>query len=92
MVTAFVLIKTEGRRASQVAQQVAEIEDVAEVYSVTGDHDLIAILHLPEYERLAEVVPDRIAMTEGVMHTTTIMAFRSYSKSDLDVAWDIGLS
>jgi DNA-binding Lrp family transcriptional regulator len=92
MVTAFVLIKTEGRRASEVAQHVAEIEGVAEVYSVTGDHDLIAILHLPEYEQLAEVVPDRIAMTDGVMHTTTLMAFRSYSKSDLDVAWDIGLS
>ena len=92
VVTAFVMIKTSGRSASAVAQQIAEVEGVAEVYSVTGDHDLIAILHLPEYERLAEVVPDRIAMTEGVMHTTTIMAFRSYSKSDLDVAWDIGLS
>lgn len=92
MVTAFVLIKSEGRRTSEVARQVAEIEGVAEVYSVTGDHDLLAILRLAEYEQLAEVVPDRIATTDGVLHTTTIMAFRSYSKGDLDVAWDIGLS
>ncbi len=92
MITAFVMIKTEGQRTTEVARRVAEIEGVAEVYSVTGDHDLIAILHLPEYERLAEVVPDQIGALEGITHTTTIMAFRSYTKSELDVAWDIGLS
>jgi DNA-binding Lrp family transcriptional regulator len=91
-VTAFVMVKTEGRRASEVARRVAEIEGVAEVYSVTGDYDLIAILHVPEYERIAEIVPDKIGMLEGITHTTTIMAFRSYTKSELDVAWDIGLS
>ena len=92
MITAFVMIKTEGPRTTEVARRVAEIEGVAEVYSVTGDHDLIAILHLPQYERLAEVVPDQIGALEGVTHTTTIMAFRSYTKGELDVAWDIGLS
>ncbi len=91
-VTAFVMIKTEGRRASEVAQRIAEIEGVAEVYSVTGDHDLIAILHLPEYERLAEVVPDQIAMVEGVRETETTLAFRSYTRRELDTAFDIGLS
>lgn len=92
MITAFVMINTEGRRTTEVARRVAEIEGVAEVYSVTGDHNLIAILHLPQYERLAEVVPDQIGAIEGITHTTTIMAFRSYTKSELDVAWDIGLS
>ncbi len=91
-VTAFVLIKTEGRRASEVAQRIAEIEHVAEVYSVTGPHDLIAILHLPSYEQLAEVVPDRIAMTDGVTETETTLAFRAFTRRELDSAFDIGLS
>jgi DNA-binding Lrp family transcriptional regulator len=92
MVTAFVMIKTEGRRASEVAQRILEIEHVAEVYSVTGVHDLIAILHLPSYEQLAEVVPDRIAVTEGVTETETTLAFRAFTRRELDSAFDIGLS
>lgn len=92
MVTAFVLIKTEGRRTSEIAQRIAEIEGVAEVFSVTGEHDLIAILHLPEYERLADIVPDQIARTEGVRETQTTLAFRSYTRRELDTAFDIGLS
>jgi DNA-binding Lrp family transcriptional regulator len=92
MVTAFVMIKTEGRRASEVAQRVAEIEHVAEVYSVTGPYDLIVILRLPTYEQLAEVVPDQIAMTDGVTETETTLAFRAYTRRELDSAFDIGLS
>lgn len=91
-VTAFVMIKTEGRRASEVAQRVAEIEHVAEVYSVTGAHDLIAILHLPHYEQLAAIVPDQIAMIPGVTETETTLAFRAYTRRELDSAFDIGLS
>lgn len=91
-VTAFVMIKTEGRRTSEVAQRIAEIEYVAEVYSVTGAHDLIAILHLPTYEQLAEVVPDKISATDGVVETETTLAFRAFTRRELDSAYDIGLS
>ena len=92
MITAFVMIKTEGRRTSEVAQRVAEIEGVAEVYSVTGDHDLIVILRLPEYDQLANVVPDQIGILEGVRETETTVAFRAYTRRELDTAFDIGLS
>lgn len=92
MVTAFVMIKVENRRASEVGRRIAEIEHVAEVYSVTGAHDLIVILHLPSYEQLAEVVPDQIAMTDGVTETETTLAFRAYTNRELDSAFDIGLS
>ncbi len=92
MVTAFVMIKTEGRRASEVAQKIVEIEHVAEVYSVTGHYDLIVILHLPSYEQLAEVVPDQIAMVDGVTETETTLAFRAFTRPELDSAFDIGLS
>jgi DNA-binding Lrp family transcriptional regulator len=92
VVTAFVMIKTEGRRASEVAQRLVDVEYVAEVYSVTGAYDLILILRLPSYEQLAEVVPDEIAMTDGVTETETILAFRAFTRRELDSAFDIGLS
>ena len=92
MVTAFVMINTEGRRASEVARRIAEVEHVAEVYSVTGGYDLIVILHLPSYEQLAEVVPDQIALIDGVIDTETTLAFRAYTRRELDSAFDIGLS
>lgn len=91
-VTAFVMITIEGRRTSDIAERIAAIEGVAEVYSVTGEHDLIAILRLPEYERLADIVPDQIALIEGVKATETTLAFRAYTRRDLDSAFDIGLS
>ncbi len=91
-ITAFVMIKTEARRTSEVAQRIADLEHVAEVYSVTGEYDLIVILHLPTYEQLAEVVPDQIAMVDGVMQTETTLAFRAYTRRELDSAFDIGLS
>ena len=91
-VTAFVMIRTEGRRTTEVAQRIAEVEHVAEVYSVTGVHDLIVILHLPTYEQLAEVVPDQISRIEGVVETETTLAFRAYTRRELDSAFDIGLS
>lgn len=92
MVTAFVMINVENRRTSEVARRIAEIEHVAEVYSVTGNYDLIAILHLPSYEQLAEVVPDQIAIADGVTDTETTLAFRAFSRRELDSAFDIGLS
>lgn len=92
MVTAFVMIKVEGHRASEIAQKIVEIEHVAEVYSVTGHYDLIVVLHLPSYEQLAEVVPDQIAMVDGVTETETTLAFRAFTRRELDSAFDIGLS
>ncbi|HEX6287679.1 MAG TPA: Lrp/AsnC family transcriptional regulator [Herpetosiphonaceae bacterium] len=92
MVTAFVMINIEKHRTSEVAQKIVEIEHVAEVYSVTGKYDLIAILHLPSYEQLAEVVPDQIAMVDGVTDTETTLAFRAFTRRELDSAFDIGLS
>jgi DNA-binding Lrp family transcriptional regulator len=92
MITAFVHIKTAHKRTGEIAQRIAEIPHVAEVYSVTGPYDLIAILHLPSYEQLAEVVPDQISMTDGVTETETTLAFRAFTKRELDSAFDLGLS
>ncbi|MCG8351629.1 MAG: Lrp/AsnC ligand binding domain-containing protein [Chloroflexales bacterium] len=92
MLTAFVLIQAEAAQISEVAQAVAELPNVAEVYSVTGEFDIIALLRISQYEDLSEAVPDGIARIPGVTSTTTTLAFRRFAKRDLEASYDIGLS
>jgi DNA-binding Lrp family transcriptional regulator len=92
MLTAFVLITCEAQRINEVAQTVAELPNVAEVYSVTGDVDIIAVLRIREYESLDEAVPGGIAQIVGVKSTKTVLAFRRFARRDLEAGYDIGLS
>jgi DNA-binding Lrp family transcriptional regulator len=92
MLTAFVMIHAEPDKIAAVAQAIANMQGVAEVYSVTGEYDIIAVLHLPEYDQLAEAVPEGLSRIEGVTGTNTVLAFRRYSAKDLQAAWDIGVS
>ncbi|WP_323958466.1 Lrp/AsnC family transcriptional regulator [Arthrobacter sp. JZ12] len=90
MITAFVLIQTDASRIPETAQEISEIEGISEVYSVTGDWDLIAMARVNRHEDLADVIADRLSKVEGVESTTTHIAFRSYSKHDLDAAFTLG--
>lgn len=92
MVTAFVMIHCEAQRISDVAQAVAELPHVAEVYSVTGDVDIIAVLRVTAYESLDEAVTGGIARIPGVTSTRTVLAFRRFARRDLEAGYDIGLS
>ena len=91
MLTAIVLIDTVADRIPEVADAVAEIPGVSEVYSVTGDIDLIALVRVREHDRLAEVIADKVSKVEGVVRTQTYIAFRAYSRTDLEQAFDLGL-
>jgi DNA-binding Lrp family transcriptional regulator len=91
MITAIVLIQTESGRSAAAGEALAEIPDVAEVYSVTGEYDLVAIVRVKQYAQMAEVVPRRIASVPGIAHTHTLMAFEHYSRHDLDRMWGIGM-
>ena len=64
---------------------------MTEVYSVSGEWDLVAIVRVSEYERIAQVGTEEFTRVPGVTHTQTLTAFRAYSKNDLEQAWDIGL-
>jgi DNA-binding Lrp family transcriptional regulator len=70
--------------------ELADIDGVAEVYSVTGDDDLVAIVRVRHHEELADVVTRHIARCEGVEATRTLVAFRSYSRHDLEAMFDLG--
>lgn len=91
MVTAIVHIKTEVDRIPEVAEVIADIDGVSEVYSITGDYDLLAMVRVPSYEQVAEIIPGRINKVPGVLATETHLAFRTYSRHDLEAAFSIGL-
>ena len=91
MVTALVFIRTERHAVNSVAETVAGLDGVSEVYSVTGDLDLVAIVRVRDLDDVSAVVTDRIATVEGIATTETHIAFRTYSKHDLESAFAIGL-
>ena len=91
VITAIVLINAAVDRIPEVAQAIAEIDEVSEVYSVTGDTDLIAMVRVREHEQLADVIAGAINKTDGVHATRTHISFRTYSKVDLQAAFAIGL-
>ena len=91
MITTIVLIKAEPRQVPQCATKLAGIEGVTEVYSVSGEWDLVAIVRVAEYAQIAEVITEKFPDVPGLIRTQTLTAFRAYSKKDLEQAWDIGI-
>ena len=92
MVTAIVHIKAEANRIPEIAEAIADLDGVSEVYSITGSFDLLAMVRVASYEEVAEVVPGRINKVPGVLETETHLAFRTYSKHDLEAAFAIGVA
>ncbi|MQY15307.1 hypothetical protein SRB5_54860 [Streptomyces sp. RB5] len=91
MITAIVLIKTSVDRIPEIAEAIAALDGVSEVYSVTGAHDLIALVRVAHHDDLADVIPGRISKVPGVEATETHISFRTYSQHDLEAAFAIGL-
>lgn len=91
MITAIVFIQAEVSQLSETAEQIAAIPGVSEVYSVTGDLDLLAMVRVRTHEEIAEVVANRLNKVEGVLSTQTQIAFQTFSQHDLDEAFSIGL-
>jgi DNA-binding Lrp family transcriptional regulator len=91
MISALVLMNVVRSSVNATAQALLEIPGVAEVYSVTGEYDLVAILRLARHEDLSEVVTERMTKIDGIIQTRTMIAFKAYSREDLEQAWDIGV-
>lgn len=90
MITTIVLIQADPKAIPETARAIAGIDGVQEVYSVSGEWDLVVIVRVAEYEQIAEVVTERFPAVKGIQRTQTLTAFRAYSKRDLEQAWDIG--
>jgi DNA-binding Lrp family transcriptional regulator len=91
VITAIVLIETDVNRIPEAAEQIAGIEGVSEVYSVAGDADLVAMVRVREHDHLADVIADKVSKVPGVRETKTFIAFRTYSRHDLESAFSLGL-
>jgi DNA-binding Lrp family transcriptional regulator len=91
MITALVFIRTEVNAVNDVAESVAAIDGVSEVFSVTGDLDLVALVRVHSLEQVSQVVTGGISKTPGIASTETHVAFQTYSRQDLDAAFSIGL-
>ena len=91
MVTAIVLIEAETNRIPDLANQIVEMDGVTEVFSVAGRHDLVAIVKVARNEDLADVISDRMRHLDGIVATETMIAFRAFSKQDLEAGFELGL-
>ena len=85
------MVSVEAHRIPECAEAIAGIEGVSEVYSVAGDVDLIAVVRVKEFDAIADVIAGRLSKVEGVVHTDTHIAFRAYSRHDLEATFSLGL-
>jgi DNA-binding Lrp family transcriptional regulator len=83
MLTAFVLLYAEPSRIAALGLALAGIDGVTEVYSVTGDEDLLVVLRVADHEQIARVVTEEIACLEGISRTRTLIAFRQYDPAEI---------
>jgi DNA-binding Lrp family transcriptional regulator len=91
VLSAIVLLTVERDRINQVAETIADIDGVSEVYSIAGRYDLAAIIRVKSNEDLAKVVTGRIRNVGGITRSETLMAFRVYSRHDLERMFSIGM-
>lgn len=91
MVTSIILINVERTRINEVAAQLVELDEISEVYSVSGKYDLIAIVRVKTNEDLSRLVTEKLRGVEGIIATETMLAFQAYSKHDLESMFSLGL-
>jgi DNA-binding Lrp family transcriptional regulator len=91
VITSIVMIACSTDSIPEVAQAIADLPGVSEVYSTAGTVDLIAVVRVREFDEVADVIAGQISKVPGVLDTETHIAFRAYSRHDLDAAFAIGL-
>jgi DNA-binding Lrp family transcriptional regulator len=91
MVTAIVLLNVERNKVNSIAESLAVIEGVTEVYSLAGQYDLAVIIRVRDNDSMAEVVTDHMLKVDGIIKSETHVAFRVYSRHDLEGMFSIGM-
>ena len=91
MVTSFILLSVERDKINEIAQSLSEIEGISEVYSVSGSYDLIAVARVENNEKLAELVTKHLLKQKGIIRSETMLAFKTFSKHDLENMFSLGL-
>ncbi len=91
MVTSIILMKVERKKINEVAEALAEMSGISEVYSVSGNYDLVAIARVDNNEKLSDLVTKRMLKLSDIQKTETMLAFQTFSRHDLDAMFTIGL-
>lgn len=91
MVTAIILMKVQRDRINGVAEELVEMEEISEVYSVSGTYDLVAVIRVRNNDGLARLVTQKMIDIEGILDTQSMLAFKAYSRHDLADMFTIGL-
>jgi DNA-binding Lrp family transcriptional regulator len=91
MVNAIVLLNAERDKVNDVAEALADIKGISEVYSVSGRYDLVAIIRVKNNDDLADTVTNHMRKLNGILNTETLLAFQAYSRHDLDGMFSIGI-
>jgi len=91
MVTSIILMNVERNEINTVAEQLAETDGITEVFSVSGKFDLVAIVRVKTNDALAELVTKKILQIDAVTKTETMLAFKAYSKHDLEAMFNVGM-
>ena len=91
MVTSIILINVERSAINETAEKLAEMEGISEVYSVSGNFDLVAIARVQTNEELSELVTEHLLKIKAILKTETMLAFKAYSRHDLEAMFSIGI-
>lgn len=89
MVTSIILLTAERHRVNEVAQKLTSVDGISEVYSVSGNYDLVAIARVPNNDALADLVTNQFVEIDGIETTDTMLAFKAYSKHDLESMFSV---
>ncbi len=91
MVSAVILLIVEKARVNEVAEKLVELPGITEVYSVAGHYDLVAIARVKDNEQIADAVTNHMLKIEGIVRTETLIAFRAFSRYDLEGMFSVGM-
>jgi DNA-binding Lrp family transcriptional regulator len=91
MMTSIVLLKVEPRKINEIAEALADMDGISEVYSVGGRFDLVAVVRVPRNEDLADLVTNQMVQLDGIRDTESMVAYRAYSRHDLECLFSVGL-
>ncbi len=91
MVTSIILINAERTKINEVAEQLADMEGISEVYSVSGKYDLIVVARVKSNDDLANLVTKKLLTIDAILKSETMLAFKAFSRHDLDAMFNIGM-
>ncbi len=89
MVTSIVLLNVKKHKVNEVAEKLASMESISEVFSVTGNYDLVAIVRVKTNDELSDLVTNQLIKLKGIKKTDTMLAFKAYSKHDLEAMFSL---